>query len=116
MVKLDQTPGDYTVRASATITPQFISGYSVMSYAPTANSAKQLPAPKNPSQDYGGHMLANYKSLDPLTLQPFPANPPPADATTTLILEMHRLTSLTWSMNQDPFGGMNNGYWGFSGC
>lgn len=104
MIQLNKPAGDYTIRVSATITPQFISGYGVLSYNPTASSSTTLPAAKNQAMDYGGNPLPGFKELDPLTLTPFPALPPPTTATQTFIFEMFRLTSLTWAMNQDPFG------------
>jgi len=101
-VKLDQTPGDYAIRASASVTPQFISGYGVLSYAPTPTTGTVIPPAKKQALSYGGNTLAGYTELVPNSLQVFPPTNLP-DATMLLKMELFRLSSLTWSLNVDPY-------------
>lgn len=104
MIKLDQAVGDYAIRASLAITPQFMTGYGVLSYSPTSTSSQNIPAAQDQALSYGGTTLSGFTELNPLTLKPFPNTiHPPQTATQTIKLELYRLTSLTWSMNMDPF-------------
>lgn len=103
MIKLDQE-GDFAIRASASITPQFISGYGVLSYNPTATTSQSIPEPQNQALGYGGDTKQGFTELDPMTLKAYPSTlTPPQTADTTIFLELFRLNSLEWSMNTNPF-------------
>ncbi|KAG8908305.1 hypothetical protein FRB99_007839, partial [Tulasnella sp. 403] len=104
MIKLDKPAGDYAIRVSASITPQFISGYAVLSYGPTNTTGTVIPPAVNQALGYGGDTLSGYTELDPITLKAFPSSLlPPQNANVTLIFDLYRLTSLTWALNSDPF-------------
>ncbi|KAG9001191.1 hypothetical protein FRB90_011661 [Tulasnella sp. 427] len=103
MIKLDGD-GDYAIRASASITPQFISGYGVLSYSPSSTSSQNIPEPRNQKLGYGGDTRSGFKELDPMTLKAFPSTlVPPQTANKTIFLELYRLNSMEWSMNSNPF-------------
>lgn len=103
MIKLDQA-GDFAIRASASITPQFISGYGVLSYSPSTTTSQNIPAPRNQALGYGGDTKSGFTELDPLTLKAYPSTlVPPQTADKTIFLELYRLNSMEWSMNMNPF-------------
>ncbi|KAG8891555.1 hypothetical protein FRC01_014637, partial [Tulasnella sp. 417] len=103
MIKLDQE-GDFAIRASASVTPQLISGYGVLSYNPTKASSQNIPEPRNQALSYGGETIQGFTELDPMTLKAYPSTlVPPQTANKTIFLELYRLNSLEWSMNTHPF-------------
>lgn len=104
MIQLNQTAGDYAIRVSSSSTPQLISGYGVLSYAVSGTTGTVVPPPKKQALGYGGDTLPGYTELVPTTLQPFPTGTtPPKNSNVTLVLELEKLSNLTWAMNQFAF-------------
>ncbi|KAG8895924.1 hypothetical protein FRC01_012124, partial [Tulasnella sp. 417] len=103
MIKLDQQ-GDFAIRASSSSTPQFISGYGVLSYNLTQTSSQNIPKPRNQTLGYGGDIIQGFTELDPMTLEAYPSTlVPPQAANKTRFLELKRLNSSELSMNANPF-------------
>lgn len=105
LVALDQPAGDYQFRVAANVLPQKIAGFAVLSYAPNDSSSKVVPhATPKLGLGYGGETLPGFKELNETTLAAYPSTlKPPQEADVTLTMIVQRLTSVTWSMNKDPF-------------
>ena len=101
-VKLDKTPGDYTIRVASSGLNQKISGFATLSYG--SGSYKN----SKPYIDYGGtNTTADVTFLDESTLVPFPVVPPAQKADTTVKLTLQRVNDAwTWTLSSagDPFG------------
>ena len=106
MVKLDRPIGQYAIRVAASFSPQIISGYATLSYLPKRDSTDDIPPPKNPALDYAGNVLNGFTMLDSLSLEVFPPElTPPVTSNATIVLEMLRLSNISWVMNTNPFSG-----------
>ncbi|KDQ08359.1 hypothetical protein BOTBODRAFT_191846 [Botryobasidium botryosum FD-172 SS1] len=105
MIKLDQPAADYTIRIAADGLPQYISGYAVLSYTKSCDDVvTSLPPDVNPAMAYGGLILNNATTLNPLSLQPYPASlAPPQEATHTFFLDINRTSSLTWALDKTSY-------------
>lgn len=110
MIKLDQTPGDYTIRVANSGADQILSGYAKLSYqnhtlhkgqhyynATTTNSTVNATAYIN----YGGeNTTASVIPLDETLLVPYPASKPAPTADATHILKLGRLgANYNWSLS-----------------
>lgn len=110
MIKLDQTPGDYTIRVANSGADQIISGYAKLSYqnhashkgakgynATTTNGTVNGTAYIN----YGGaNTSASVIPLDETLLVPYPASKPAPTADATHILKLGRLgANYNWSLS-----------------
>lgn len=110
MIKLDQTPGDYTIRVANSAADQILSGYAKLSYqnhtsqgkyhsynATATNSTVNATAYIN----YGGeNTTASVVPLDETLLVPYPANKPAPTADATHILKLGRLgANYNWSLS-----------------
>ncbi|EUC55030.1 multicopper oxidase [Rhizoctonia solani AG-3 Rhs1AP] len=105
-VKLDQAPGDYTIRVAANVLPQILTGYSILSYTRTGAtgagliSRTTLPAAKKPYINYAGGVINGGVDLDTSKMAPYPANPPPqGKADLTLALNVTRTGEFGWVLN-----------------
>ncbi|KAG8907640.1 hypothetical protein FRB99_003102 [Tulasnella sp. 403] len=104
MIKLDKDPRDYAIRVAANVVPQFISGYATLSYNPTDSSCTTIPDPVNQALGYGADTLPGFVELEPHSLKAFPQSLlPPQTASVTLLMEIFRLSAVTWSLDMDPF-------------
>ncbi|KAG9003734.1 hypothetical protein FRB90_011134, partial [Tulasnella sp. 427] len=105
LVPLDQPSGDYQIRIAANVLPQKISGFAVLSYVPTENSCKTVPpATAKLGLGYGADVLPGFKELNVSTLAAYPSSLiPPREANVTVTMIVKRLSSLTWSLNKDPY-------------
>ncbi|KAG8958765.1 hypothetical protein FRC03_008840 [Tulasnella sp. 419] len=104
MIKLDKPAGDYAIRAATFVTPQFLTGYGVLSYGKTSTTGTVVPPAKDDSIGYGGNTLPGKRELAPMTLQAYPNTvKPPQTANVTLKFRLHRNNTNTWIMNKDPF-------------
>ncbi|KAL9076199.1 MAG: hypothetical protein Q9161_001246 [Pseudevernia consocians] len=110
MIKLDKTPGDYTIRVANSGADQILSGYAKLSYqnqtsysshygynATTTNNTVNATAYIN----YGGeNTTASVIPLDETLLVPYPANKPAPTADATHILKLGRLgANYNWSLS-----------------
>jgi hypothetical protein len=101
-IKLDKTPGDYTIRVASSGLNQKISGFATLSYG----SGPKISS--TPSIDYaGGNTTSSIRFNNDNAIIPFPADAPAQKADATHILEIGRVTNAwTWSLNgNNPFGG-----------
>lgn len=96
MVRLDQTPGDYTIRVANNLPDQLISGYATMSYKRGVSTNGSIPY-----INYGGiNVSTAVLALDQTALVPFNQPPPAATADATYILNLGRFgANWKWSMN-----------------
>lgn len=109
MIKLDQTPGDYTIRVANSGADQIISGYAKLSYQnPSHKGAKGYNATTTNSTvngtayiNYGGaNTSASVIPLDETLLVPYPASKPAPTADATHILKLGRLgANYNWSLS-----------------
>ncbi|KAF8681336.1 multicopper oxidase family [Rhizoctonia solani] len=103
-VKLDQTPGDYRIRAAAVVLPQLITGFSILRYSDKTGTglvqAKTLPPAKKPWIDYAGNLINGGTDLVMANLAPFPDLPPPqGNADVTIPLNVTRTGEFGWVLN-----------------
>ena len=84
-VKLDQTPGDYTIRVANEGPNQVISGFGVLSYKGGNNVASGVS-----TLDYGGQNTTAVVNLVNAIAAPFPANAPAATADMSFILDIEK--------------------------
>ena len=110
MIKLDQIPGDYTIRVANSGADQIISGYAKLSYqnhtspkspngynSTTTNSTVNGTAYINYA---GGNTTASVVALDETLLLPYPASKPAPTADATHILQLGRLgANYNWSLS-----------------
>ena len=104
MVKLDQHPGEYTMRFANNIPDQLVAGYATLRYTDCSCTSPSYPY-RSPSAciNYGGQTTSpQIVSLDASTLTPFNTTPPSSDVSATHILKMGRYQSnWQWSMNNE---------------
>jgi hypothetical protein len=102
LLKLDQKPANYTIRAASSAANQVMSGFAVLSYlGGTAINTT------NPSINYVGvNTTSSVRYLDSTTVEPFPPLAPAATADATFVLTVGRLDAAwMWAMdNSSPFG------------
>ena len=98
MVKLDQTPGAYTMRFPDTGGDQMISGYATMMYA----GKNTLDRDSLPYVNYaGGNVSAEYGgTLDVTNLPPYPPSKPSPTVSTSRLLILGR-TDHAWEWTLD---------------
>jgi len=84
-VKLDQTPGDYTIRAANDGINQVISGFGVLSYK-GGNSVPMGVSTLN----YGGQNTTAVVSFAAAVAAPFPANAPAATADVSFVMDIEK--------------------------
>lgn len=110
MIKLDQTPGDYTIRVANNNADQLISGYAKLSYrnqassgGPYGNNATTTDSTVNATAyvTYGGqNTTASVIPLDETLLVPYPASKPAPTADATHILKLGRIgANYNWSLS-----------------
>lgn len=135
LVKLDQKPGDYAIRAVSVVPEQIIEGFAVLRYAGVdeVRETGVMPVPTTkPHIDLVGEMIGDGTMMDELKdLSPFPARPPPAESDKTFRFVVNRTDASTWvlasaahqgfrqqmppilwnknSMGPTSFGGLRNG-------
>lgn len=110
MIKLDQTPGDYTIRVANSGADQIISAYAKLSYI--NHSSLSSPYGYNTTTTnstvngtayitYGGeNTTAAVIPLNETLLVPYPASKPAPTADATHILNLGRLgTNYNWSLS-----------------
>jgi FtsP/CotA-like multicopper oxidase with cupredoxin domain len=104
MVKLDKTPGDYTIRVANNLPNQLISGYAKMSYA---HGLKMNGS--TPFIDYGSKNVSSaVRPLDDDLLVPFNSPPPAPYANQTIFLALHRVGyNWQWTLNNKTAFGMD---------
>ncbi|KAE8147224.1 multicopper oxidase-domain-containing protein [Aspergillus avenaceus] len=107
MIKLDQTPGDYTIRVTDNGGDQVISGYAVLSYrakTPAKNEIRPQASIGPYSKGYinyaGLNTSTSVRYLDYIDNPPaFGVPPPPRSADLTLFTNMTRMySSYQWSL------------------
>ena len=98
MVKLDKTPGNYTMRFANNLPDQLISGYATMSYV---NVRSGRSGQSTPSIDYAGNPVnSSIVALDTTSLTPYNQPPPASQVDATYILSMGRYgANWQWTMN-----------------
>ena len=110
MIKLDQTPGDYTIRVANSGADQIISGYGKLSYqnhtshkspkgynSTTTNSTVNGTAYINYA---GGNTTASVVALDETLLLPYLASKPAPTVDATHILKLGRLgANYNWTLS-----------------
>ncbi|MCJ1417832.1 hypothetical protein MMC32_004177 [Xylographa parallela] len=96
MVRLNQTPGDYTIRVANNLPDQLISGFATLSYKNGTYTNGSIPY-----INYGGNNVsAAVQALDQTLLVPYNEPPPAATADSTYILNLGRFgANWKWSMN-----------------
>ena len=110
MIKLDQTPGDYTIRVANSGADQILSGYAKLSYknstslkSPNGYNTTSTNSTANATAyiDYaGGNTTASVIPLDETRLVPYPASKPAPTADATHILKLGRLgANYNWSLS-----------------
>lgn len=105
MVKLDQTPGDYTIRVANSNADQIISGYAKLSYRNHSSSGgsngDNATVNGTAYVNYGGsNTSASVIPLDETLLVPYPASKPAPTADATHILKLGRLgANYNWTLS-----------------
>ncbi|KAJ9634755.1 hypothetical protein H2204_006204 [Knufia peltigerae] len=99
MVKLDQTPADYTIRVANSGLNQVISGYGILSYQGGSGPAASAEALMN----YGGQNTTTITALNRAIAYPYPAATVSSTADTTFVLDIMKdpqeALSWAWSLN-----------------
>jgi len=100
-VKLDKTPGDYTIRVTSSGLNQKVAGYATLSYGHGSytNSIPYI--------NYAGvNTTANVVYNNDNSIIPFQADPPAQHSDATHVLSIGRITNAwTWSLNgNNPYG------------
>jgi hypothetical protein len=105
MVRLDRPPADYTIRVASDVPLQILSGYAVLSYERYGRPAQftSPPAAVDPAIDYGAVVASGKTLLNPLSLKPWPAIPPPQTSDKTFKLLLGNVNSTAWALNVDPY-------------
>ena len=98
MVRLNQTPGDYTIRIANNLPDQLISGFATLSYENGVHTNGSIPY-----INYAGiNMSTAVQALDETLLVPYNEPPPAATADATYILNLGRFgANWKWSMNNE---------------
>ncbi|MCJ1399074.1 hypothetical protein MMC11_002276 [Xylographa trunciseda] len=98
MVRLNQTPGDYTIRIANNLPDQLISGFATLSYKHGIHTNGSIPY-----IDYGGNSVSTaVQKLDQTLLVPYNEPPPAPTADATYILNLGRFgANWKWSMNNE---------------
>jgi FtsP/CotA-like multicopper oxidase with cupredoxin domain len=96
MIKLDQTPGDYTIRVANSLPNHVISGFATISYFRGIKKNGSTPY-----IDYGGNNLtSSVIQLDDTKISPFNVPPPSATVSATHVLTLARLgRNWRWTLN-----------------
>jgi FtsP/CotA-like multicopper oxidase with cupredoxin domain len=96
MIKLDKTPGDYTIRIANNLPNQVISGFAKLSYAGGSKTTASKPY-----INYGSESIsASVRALDDNKLIPFNAPPAAPYANQTIFLSLHRVGfNWAWTLN-----------------
>lgn len=99
LVKLDQTPADYTIRVANSGLNQVISGYGLLSYQGSSGPAASPEVVMN----YGGQNTTTVTVLDMANAHPYPAETVSSTADTTFLLDIMKdpqeSFSWAWSLN-----------------
>ena len=85
LVKLDQTPGDYTIRVANAGINQVISGFGALSY----KGGNSVPMGVS-TMNFGGQNTTVITPLNNALAAPFPANAPAATADTSFVLDIQK--------------------------
>ncbi|KEF63707.1 uncharacterized protein A1O9_01685 [Exophiala aquamarina CBS 119918] len=95
LVKLDQTPADYTIRVANSGLNQVISGYGVLSYQGSSGPSTTAEAVMN----YGGQNTTTITVLDRAAAYPYPAEAVSSTADATFVLDIMKdpEMSLSWA-------------------
>lgn len=109
LVKLDQTPGDYAIRASSIVPEQLIQGISVLRYPGVKESrdhgVMKVPDTK-PHMDLLGNMLNGARKMDEIVdLPAFPPRSPPPKADHTFRFVVNQTDPSTWVLTSAPHQG-----------
>ncbi|KAL4893798.1 multicopper oxidase-domain-containing protein [Aspergillus ambiguus] len=100
--KLDQQPGDYTVRVANTEPNQNINGTAIMSYT-TSTQEKRGPSRASITET-GTNATATTVMLNETNVVPFPAVKPAAVVDQTFVLNVgHYNSSYQWEMGNDTY-------------
>ncbi|MCJ1286312.1 hypothetical protein MMC26_005657 [Xylographa opegraphella] len=96
MLRLNETPGDYTIRVANNLPDQLISGFATLSYKNGIYTNGSIPY-----IDYGGNNVStSVQALDQTLLVPYNQPPPAAIADATYVLNLGRFgANWKWSMN-----------------
>ncbi|RMZ86951.1 hypothetical protein DV736_g5826, partial [Chaetothyriales sp. CBS 134916] len=95
LIKLDQSPADYTIRVANEGINQVISGFGVLSY-----KGSQGPSSSTALMNYGGQNTTEIQVLDPATAYPYPpADQVASTADTTFLLDIEKAPEepLAWA-------------------
>ncbi|EXJ61766.1 hypothetical protein A1O7_02196 [Cladophialophora yegresii CBS 114405] len=84
-VKLDQTPGDYTIRVANEGINQVISGFGVLSYKGGKSAAVGIA-----TQNYGSQNTTTVVPFNPGLAAPYPPNTPATSADRTFVLDIQK--------------------------
>ncbi|WPB01478.1 uncharacterized protein RHO25_006104 [Cercospora beticola] len=109
MVKLDQKPGTYAVRASSLSDDQIIQGVGILRYAGVeedrVGGVMTVPDSK-PHIDLRGKMLHDGKTVNEMRdLAPFPPRSPPQKADHTFRFAVNQTAPTSWVIASEPHQG-----------
>lgn len=109
LVKLDQTPGDYAIRASSIVPDQLMQGISILRYPGIEesrdNDIMRVPDSK-PHIDLAGNLLSNSRKMDEMKdLAAFPPRSPPSAADHTFRFVVNQTDPSTWVLTSEPHQG-----------
>lgn len=109
MVKLDQKPGAYAVRASSLSDDQIIQGMGILRYAGVdedrVGDVMAVPNSK-PHIDLRGKVLSNGKTINEMRdLAPFPSRSPPQKADHTFRFAVNKTSPSSWVIASEPHQG-----------
>ncbi|RFU31991.1 hypothetical protein B7463_g4366, partial [Scytalidium lignicola] len=102
LIKLDQAPGDYTIRVASSGLNQKVSGFGTLSY----DNGHRKPINVKPFIDYGGvNTTASVIFFNAALASPFISSPPAQTADVTHFLALNRVADAwVWSLNGSSFG------------
>lgn len=102
LIKLDQKPGDYTIRVASSGLNQKVSGFGTLKYA--NGFGRQINIP--PYIDYAGvNTTANVTFFNSAAAAPFIPSKPSQTVDATHMLGLSRVTDAwVWSLNGSSFG------------
>ncbi|KAH8815504.1 conidial pigment biosynthesis oxidase Arb2/brown2 [Xylogone sp. PMI_703] len=102
LIKLDQTPGDYTIRVASSGLNQKVSGFGSISYMNGHHKSVNV----KPFIDYAGvNTTADVTFFNGALASPFKPDPPSKTVDATHFLALNRVTdAYVWSLNGSSFG------------
>ncbi|KAL4877804.1 multicopper oxidase-domain-containing protein [Aspergillus karnatakaensis] len=101
LMKLDKTPGNYTVRSTLMALSQVLNTTAVMTYSRPVYPSRPLPHANNLTSK---NETARPVSLDETTLIPFPVEKPAQTVNQTFILTLDRFnSSYMWTLGNTSF-------------